>query len=511
MLVTKRALGPLPARPARGAPTPPRELAEAHRDTPIIGRTLLQQARADDVRPEGRGLDAGPRRGRRPTSARVRLSRAARRAGRHARARCRALRARARPRRAGASRGTRCAGGSASSRARSASPPARSARPRATSRCSPRPRSARSARAAAAARPACRTSTTRSPRSPRSAARSRRPGYVATLLAAMVQEHERAAGAWHSEWRPLCDLLITVGSAAAWLRDSLEGLEVDAERMRANLGDAATRHRRRRPLVDRALEAPMIPHHVVTGPAGRAGARPLELARHHARDVGPAGRRARRALPARPLRHARPRRLGHAARPVLDRRRRRRRRRAARPPRRRARALRRALARRHDRRCGSASTRRSAIDRLVLLCTSPQLGPAQRWADRAATVREQGTQRDRRRDAGALADRRTTAPTPRHRRGCATMFTGIDDEGYANCCAIIERMDLTAGPAADRRADAGDRAARRTRRRRREHAAQDRRGDPGRAAGGPRPRRAPDQRRAARTRSPRLIVEHLEA
>ena len=29
------------------------------------------------------------------------------------------------------------------------------------------------------------------------------PGLVATLLAAMVQEHERAAGAWHSEWRPL--------------------------------------------------------------------------------------------------------------------------------------------------------------------------------------------------------------------------------------------------------------------------------------------------------------------
>jgi 3-carboxy-cis,cis-muconate cycloisomerase len=79
------------------------------------------------------------------------------------------------------------------------------------------------------------------------------PGHVATLLAAMVQEHERAAGAWHSEWRPLCDLLVVVGSAAAWLRESLEGLEVDAERMRANLGDdtdvgAALE------LVDRALE-----------------------------------------------------------------------------------------------------------------------------------------------------------------------------------------------------------------------------------------------------------------
>jgi len=51
----------------------------------------------------------------------------------------------------------------------------------------------------------------------------------------MVQEHERAAGAWHAEWRPLGDLLRTTGSAVAWLRDSLERLEVDPERMRRNL------------------------------------------------------------------------------------------------------------------------------------------------------------------------------------------------------------------------------------------------------------------------------------
>jgi 3-carboxy-cis,cis-muconate cycloisomerase len=61
------------------------------------------------------------------------------------------------------------------------------------------------------------------------------PGLVATLLAGMGQEHERAAGAWHAEWRPLSDLLRSVGSAAAWLRDCLEHVEVDAGRMRANL------------------------------------------------------------------------------------------------------------------------------------------------------------------------------------------------------------------------------------------------------------------------------------
>ena len=61
------------------------------------------------------------------------------------------------------------------------------------------------------------------------------PGLVATLLAAMEQEHERAAGAWHAEWVPLRALLVHTGSAAAWLRTCLEGLEIDAERMRANL------------------------------------------------------------------------------------------------------------------------------------------------------------------------------------------------------------------------------------------------------------------------------------
>jgi 3-carboxy-cis,cis-muconate cycloisomerase len=61
------------------------------------------------------------------------------------------------------------------------------------------------------------------------------PALVATLLAAMLQEHERAAGAWHSEWLPLTRLLETVGSATAWIRDCLEHLEIDAAKMRANL------------------------------------------------------------------------------------------------------------------------------------------------------------------------------------------------------------------------------------------------------------------------------------
>jgi len=61
------------------------------------------------------------------------------------------------------------------------------------------------------------------------------PGLAATLLGAMAHEHERAAGSWHTEWRPLGELLRSTGSAVAWLRESLEGLEADPERMRANL------------------------------------------------------------------------------------------------------------------------------------------------------------------------------------------------------------------------------------------------------------------------------------
>jgi 3-carboxy-cis,cis-muconate cycloisomerase len=81
------------------------------------------------------------------------------------------------------------------------------------------------------------------------------PGLVATLLAAMVQEHERSAGAWHSEWKPFTDLLALTGSAAAWLRESLDGLEVDAERMRANIGDDDLDTGAAAALVDRALGA----------------------------------------------------------------------------------------------------------------------------------------------------------------------------------------------------------------------------------------------------------------
>jgi 3-carboxy-cis,cis-muconate cycloisomerase len=66
----------------------------------------------------------------------------------------------------------------------------------------------------------------------------RAPGLVGTLFGAMEQEHERSAGAWHSEWPTLTTLLTTVGSAAAWLAESLEGLRPDTARMAAAVAAA---------------------------------------------------------------------------------------------------------------------------------------------------------------------------------------------------------------------------------------------------------------------------------
>ncbi|MFF5232098.1 lyase family protein [Dactylosporangium sp. NPDC000521] len=88
------------------------------------------------------------------------------------------------------------------------------------------------------------------------------PGLVASLLAAMAHEHERAAGAWHAEWRPLRELLVCTGSAASWLRVALERLLVHPDVMRANLarataasGAADESADAAGVLVDRALQA----------------------------------------------------------------------------------------------------------------------------------------------------------------------------------------------------------------------------------------------------------------
>ena len=61
------------------------------------------------------------------------------------------------------------------------------------------------------------------------------PGLLASLVACAEQELQRAAGAWHAEWEPLTELLRLAGSAASWTAELLSGLTVEAARMAANL------------------------------------------------------------------------------------------------------------------------------------------------------------------------------------------------------------------------------------------------------------------------------------
>jgi 3-carboxy-cis,cis-muconate cycloisomerase len=61
------------------------------------------------------------------------------------------------------------------------------------------------------------------------------PNLVATILAAQVQEQERAIGGWQTEWITFPTLALVTSGALQAIRDIAEGLEIDVERVRANL------------------------------------------------------------------------------------------------------------------------------------------------------------------------------------------------------------------------------------------------------------------------------------
>ena len=82
----------------------------------------------------------------------------------------------------------------------------------------------------------------------RAAARTVR-GAVSVLLEAMAGEHERAAGAWQSEWSALSTALASTGGAAWSLREALEGLSVHPHD-----ADGAPDQAIVDALIDRALE-----------------------------------------------------------------------------------------------------------------------------------------------------------------------------------------------------------------------------------------------------------------
>ena len=62
------------------------------------------------------------------------------------------------------------------------------------------------------------------------------PNLAATIFAAEVQEHERALGGWQAEWPTFPALALVTSGALAAIVDIAQGLEIDSERMRVNLG-----------------------------------------------------------------------------------------------------------------------------------------------------------------------------------------------------------------------------------------------------------------------------------
>jgi 3-carboxy-cis,cis-muconate cycloisomerase len=64
----------------------------------------------------------------------------------------------------------------------------------------------------------------------------RAPGLVATMLAAMPQEHERAAGGWQAEWETFPELVRVTAQSADAIAQVLSALTVETVRMHGNVG-----------------------------------------------------------------------------------------------------------------------------------------------------------------------------------------------------------------------------------------------------------------------------------
>jgi 3-carboxy-cis,cis-muconate cycloisomerase len=67
------------------------------------------------------------------------------------------------------------------------------------------------------------------------AAALRVPGLVATMLSAMLQEHERGVGGWHAEWETLPQIVLLTAGALHHAVAMVAGLQIDPARMRKNL------------------------------------------------------------------------------------------------------------------------------------------------------------------------------------------------------------------------------------------------------------------------------------
>lgn len=67
------------------------------------------------------------------------------------------------------------------------------------------------------------------------AAAIRVPGLTSTMLAAMVQEHERGLGGWHAEWDTLPEIVQLTAGSLHHMLETVKGLKVNTGRMLENL------------------------------------------------------------------------------------------------------------------------------------------------------------------------------------------------------------------------------------------------------------------------------------
>ncbi len=90
----------------------------------------------------------------------------------------------------------------------------------------------------------------------------RAPHLAATILSALPQEHERGLGGWQAEGPVLAELFQLAHGALAAMAPVVEGLEIDAERMAANLAAASvgTDIGESEALVAKALETWALAH-----------------------------------------------------------------------------------------------------------------------------------------------------------------------------------------------------------------------------------------------------------
>lgn len=82
------------------------------------------------------------------------------------------------------------------------------------------------------------------------------------------------------------------------------------------------------------------------------------------------------------------------------------------------------------------------LDRLVLCCTSAELGPREMWVERAKAARESGMDSLADAAVGRWLTHAERAANPSLSAWLREMVAGTDAEGYASCCTAIETMSI---------------------------------------------------------------------